>query len=192
MDKNSSIILGIVILLVVTGGLYLSMSNKDEAMMKKAEMEQKAMQDKKMAEEKMMAEKDTITEDATKSEEMMKKEDTNAMDKKVETSGAIMKGSYEAYSPEKIAMAEKGDVVIFFHASWCPSCRALNGDIESNMSTIPAGVTILKADYDKETDLKKKYGVTSQHTLVQVDKDGNLIKKWSGGGKLTNLLSQIQ
>ena len=101
-------------------------------------------------------------------------------------------GSYEAYSPEKIAMAETRDVVLFFHASWCPSCRALNGDIEKNVGAIPAGVTILKTDYDKETELKKKYGVTTQHTLVQVDKDGNLIKKWSGGSKLENLISQVQ
>jgi len=101
-------------------------------------------------------------------------------------------GSYEAYSPEKIAMAGAGDVVLFFHASWCPSCRVLNGDIEKNVGAIPAGVTILKTDYDKETELKKKYGVTTQHTLVQVDKDGNLIKKWSGGSKLENLLSQVQ
>lgn len=101
-------------------------------------------------------------------------------------------GSYETYSAEKIAIAETGDVVLLFHASWCPSCRGLNSDIETNRSAIPAGVTILKIDYDKETELKKKYDVTTQHTLVQVDKDGNLIKKWSGGSKLENLLSQIQ
>ncbi len=101
-------------------------------------------------------------------------------------------GSYEAYSSEKIARAATGDVVLFFHAPWCPSCRALNKDIEKNVSTIPAGVTILKTDYDSETELKKKYGVTTQHTLVQIDAFGNQIKKWSGGSKLENLLSQIQ
>lgn len=109
-----------------------------------------------------------------------------------EQGAEVSTGSYVTYSADKLAMAETGDVVLFFHASWCPSCRALNSDIEKNLSRIPAGVTILKTDYDKETDLKKKYGVTTQHTLVQVDKDGNLIKKWSGGSKLENLLSQIQ
>jgi thiol-disulfide isomerase/thioredoxin len=104
----------------------------------------------------------------------------------------VSAGSYEAYSADKLAMAEIGDVVLFFHASWCPSCRALNSDIEKNLGTIPEGVTILKTDYDKETELKKKYGVTYQHTLVQVDKDGNQIKKWSGSSKLENLISQIQ
>jgi thioredoxin 1 len=104
----------------------------------------------------------------------------------------VKAGSYEAYASEKIARAETGDVVLFFHASWCPSCRGLNGDIEKNMSSIPDGVSILKVDYDKETELKKKYGVTYQHTLVQVDKDGNLIKKWSGSPTLTRLVSEIK
>jgi len=104
----------------------------------------------------------------------------------------MMKGSYEAYAPEKIARAAQGDVILFFHASWCPSCRSLNKSIEQNVDSIPKGVTILKTDYDKETDLKKKYGVTYQHTMVQVDKDGTLIKKWSGSPSLGALLSQVE
>jgi thioredoxin-like negative regulator of GroEL len=106
----------------------------------------------------------------------------------VETS---QKGSYEAYSADKIARAETGTVVLFFHAAWCPSCRGLNSNIESNINSIPADVTILKTDYDTQTELRQKYGVTTQHTLVQVDKDGNLIKKWSGGSTLDSILSQI-
>lgn len=101
-------------------------------------------------------------------------------------------GSYEAYTPDKIARAENGDVVLFFHAGWCPSCRGLNADIEASRGDIPDGLTILKLNYDTETALKKKYGVTTQHTLVQVDKDGNLIKKWSGGGTLETIVSQVK
>jgi len=129
---------------------------------------------------------------AGKDDAMMKKDETSMMDKEMEKNDVMMKGSYEAYSSEKIARAEMGDVVLFFHASWCPSCRGLNSDIETNRGSIPAGVSILKVDYDKETELKKKYGVTYQHTLVQVDKDGNLIKKWSGSPKLANLVSEVQ
>jgi len=33
--------------------------------------------------------------------------------------------------------------------------------------------------------------INTQHTLVQVDKDGNLIKKWSGGSKLDAIVSEI-
>lgn len=172
MNKNTRIIIGVIALVVIVGGIYASMNSKNDAMMAKEQMEQKAMEDKKMAEEKTMT-----------------KDETSMMDK----GETMMKvGSYEAYSADKLARAETGDVVLFFHASWCPSCRGLNGSIESNLKSIPLGVTILKTDYDKETELKKKYGVTYQHTLVQVDKDGNMIKKWSGGGTLDNLLSQIQ
>jgi thioredoxin 1 len=110
----------------------------------------------------------------------------------VENETVIPAGTYESWSPEKIALAETKDVVLFFHASWCPSCRALNNDIEKNKITIPENVVILKVNYDTETELKKQYGVTSQHTLVQVDADGTMIKKWSGGSKLENLLKEIQ
>lgn len=105
---------------------------------------------------------------------------------------AQKKGTYEAYRAESITLAETNDVILFFHASWCPTCRALNADIEANSNMIPDGVIILKTNYDTETELKKKYGVTYQHTLVQVDRNGNLIKKWSGGSTLQSILSQVQ
>ena len=49
-------------------------------------------------------------------------------------------GSYEAYAPEKLALANSGDVVLFFRASWCPTCRALDADIKAHLNDIPAGV----------------------------------------------------
>jgi len=101
-------------------------------------------------------------------------------------------GTFEDYDESKLVNAETGKVVIFFNASWCPSCKSLKSDIESNLSNIPVGTTILSADYDTYTDLKKKYGVTTQHTLVQVDKDGNQITKWSGGSTLDTVLDKIQ
>lgn len=105
----------------------------------------------------------------------------------------MSKGTYEAYAPEKLAWAEDGGkVILFFKASWCPSCRALDADLNANMASIPAGVTILELDYDDETELKKKYGVTTQHTLVQVDANGELITKWSGGNTLDSVVSKIK
>ncbi|HLP43976.1 MAG TPA: thioredoxin family protein [Candidatus Nanoarchaeia archaeon] len=102
------------------------------------------------------------------------------------------KGSYETYSSEKITRAENGKVVLFFFAAWCPTCRQLDANISSSLSTIPDGTTILKTDYDSETALKKKYGVTYQHTLVQVDADGNMIAKWAGSPTLASLLQNIK
>jgi thioredoxin 1 len=101
-------------------------------------------------------------------------------------------GSYEDYSPEKLARAEDGQAVLFFHAAWCPTCKTLEKDINTNSASIPDGLSILKVDYDNSSDLKKKYGVTYQHTMVQVDKDGNLIKRWSGSPTLATLVSEVQ
>lgn len=100
-------------------------------------------------------------------------------------------GFYGDYSEDKLALANEGDVVLFFRASWCPSCRALDQNIEANLSNLPADLTILKLDYDTETELKRKYGVTTQHTLVLVDANGNEIKKWTGGSTLESIIANL-
>jgi thiol-disulfide isomerase/thioredoxin len=137
--------------------------------------------------EEMMEKKD---EAMMKDESAMEKED----EKMMKDEGTIMgeKGSYEAYSPEKLIYAEKGKVVLFFKASWCPTCRALDANIRANLGNIPEGITILDVDYDNSTALKQKYGVTYQHTLVQVDSKGNQIAKWSNSPTLASLLSQVK
>jgi thioredoxin 1 len=101
-------------------------------------------------------------------------------------------GTYQTYSSEKISLAQNSKVVLFFHASWCPTCRGLSKNIEENITLIPKNVNILKVDYDKELTLKQKYGITTQHTLVLVNENGDLIKKWSGGSKLQDLLNQLE
>ncbi len=84
-------------------------------------------------------------------------------------------GSYVDYKPGIIEQTA-GTKLLFFHASWCPQCRALEADIKK--STIPANVTIIKVDYDSNQALRQKYGVTIQTTVVHVDDRGNLIKKY--------------
>jgi thioredoxin 1 len=42
------------------------------------------------------------------------------------------------------------------------------------------GVTIVKVDYDTATDLKRRYGVTMQHTSVQVDGASEPVRTWAG------------
>lgn len=108
------------------------------------------------------------------------------------SSGSVLAGSYEPYSPEKVARADEGDVVLFFRASWCPTCRAVDADIKAHLDNIPVNLTILDVDYDSSTELKKKYGVVYQHTFVQVDAQGNLLKKWSGSPTLAALVAQVQ
>ncbi|MET3163241.1 UNVERIFIED_ORG: thiol-disulfide isomerase/thioredoxin [Arthrobacter sp. UYEF10] len=88
--------------------------------------------------------------------------------------------------------SESEKVILFFHATWCSTCKLLASDIEANAASIPAGVKILKVDYDSETALKQKYGVTLQHTLVQVKPDGSQIAKWSLSRDLNALVKEIR
>lgn len=160
---------------------------------------QQVMQDKAMMEEKVMAEKLAME----KKEEAMKQPEA-MMEKKAETmvkEDVMVKqddvmmvkgGQYVPYDASKIAFVKDGKVILFFRASWCPTCRALDANIKANLSQIPQSILILDVDYDKYVDLKKQYGVTYQHTLVQVDASGNMIAKWSGSEGLNELLTQVK
>ncbi len=163
----------------------------------KAMMEKKAMEEKALMEEKQLAEKKAMMEKESAGGEEVTKDiadgESATMDKKeAMTDVALVAGAYLPYEASKLAMANSGDVVLFFRASWCPSCRALDADINAHRGDIPAGLTILDVNYDTETALKQKYGVTYQHTLVQVAADGTLIKKWSGGSTLGTVVAQVQ
>lgn len=120
--------------------------------------------------------------------EMMKKEEVAMPAEEVQMASS---GQYLTYSPEALAAAD-GKKLVFFHADWCGSCRGLDANLEKEISAIPGDVTIFKADYEVETALKQKYGVTTQHTLVQIDDTGNVITKWSGGQTLGDLLARLQ
>lgn len=93
---------------------------------------------------------------------------------------AMAPGAYLTLADYRTQMAQREGttVVYFFHAPWCPTCRAT----EESVSTdgVPAGLTIVKIDYDSEIDLRQQYGITQQHTFVQVDPDGNELAKWTG------------
>lgn len=96
------------------------------------------------------------------------------------SSAAVPAGAYltRAEFAEQAGSRTGTKVVYFFHASWCPTCRATEQAIARD--GIPAGLTVVKVDYDDETDLRKEYGVTTQHTFVQVDPSGAELAKWTG------------
>lgn len=185
----------IVLALAGLGGFWALSggTGKSEQEMGKAdtmmEKEDGAMTEKKDATTMEEKNNEMVGEDATGA--MMNKNDGAMMEKKDEGT-MVQKGSYEAYGPEKIARAMSGKVVLFFRASWCPTCRGLDADIKGNAAQIPNGVTVLDVNYDASQELKMKYGVTYQHTLVQVDAAGNQITKWTGSPTLAALLGQIK
>lgn len=98
---------------------------------------------------------------------------------------------YLPYSRAAFDAASGTQRVLFFAAAWCPNCRAADADITKNLGRIPGNVTIFKTDYDRETALKRRYGITYQHTFVLVDARGNALKKWAGG-KLDQILANTR
>jgi thiol-disulfide isomerase/thioredoxin len=168
MNKKNKIIAGVIVgLLVLSGGVFAYTNSQND----KKEQEKMAMEKK------------------SEDEAMMKKEDSSSMEKdKMAQEGDTMNkesmtkhGNYITLAdynndPSKYADSKK---VYFFHASWCPICQGIDKDINADMSKIPSGVTLIKTDFDNSTDLRQKYGVTTQYTFVQVDNTGNETAQWS-------------
>ena len=104
---------------------------------------------------------------------------------------------YVEYSKAALDKAADERRVLFFYANWCSTCAPANASFEKNMSKIPADLTLIRINYnDTETDeeekeLARKYGVTYQHTFIQIDKDGTEITKWNGGA-INELLANIK
>lgn len=82
-----------------------------------------------------------------------------------------------------------GDVVLFFNATWCPTCQDATRNLES--ASIPEGLTVVSVDYDDSTELKQKYGVTTQHTFVQIAPDGRELTKFTGSTSVDEIDSRL-
>ena len=80
-----------------------------------------------------------------------------------------------------------------FHADWCPNCRALDADIEASLDDIPADVVIFKVDYDDNQELRRRYGVNRQTTVVSVDAAGGKIDSFLAVGSetLNDLIKEL-
>lgn len=164
-NKTGIIIAAIVGLAVLGGGVFAYQSNQNS----KQEAEKMAME-KKEAEAMAMEKEKMAKEDSTK------KDDTMAKDDAMPKHGSYVTRADYDQDPNKYQDSKR---VYFFHASWCPICQGINKEIEADMSKIPAGVTLIKTDFDSSTDLRQKYGVTTQYTFVQVDASGNETAQWS-------------
>lgn len=195
---------GAIILVVIAAVVFALNSGGSASMQKDAASD--AMMKDGVSGEAMVKDDAAMMKDGAKAGDVMMKDDSMNNGDATKDSGAMMKddsammkgdamkkmGSYEAYAPEKLALASSGDVLIFFHAPWCPICQALEKEITANPTGIPAGLTILKVDFDTATSLRKKYGVTLQHTFVQVQADGSAIQKWSDSSTLASVVKKVQ
>lgn len=84
-------------------------------------------------------------------------------------------GSYTEYNVDTVTNVS-GRKVLFFHAPWCSQCRSIEAGIKEQ--GVPAGLTIIKVDYDSNQTLRQKYGVTLQTTFVEIGDGGEFISKY--------------
>ena len=169
MNKKILTIIAIVAgFLLVGGGVMAYNNNQNE----KNEQEKMAME-KQAEEDAMMEQKDA---ESMEKDEMAKEDEAMSEGDAMSKHGSYVELADYNNDPSKYADSKK---VYFFHASWCPVCQGIDKEINADMSQIPAGVTLIKTDFDNSTDLRQKYGVTTQYTFVQVDSDGNETAQWS-------------
>jgi len=100
---------------------------------------------------------------------------------------------YETYSSSTLANGKGTKRVLFFHANWCSTCEEFERQIKT--TGVPEGITIIKANYDKEIKLKQKFKVNVQSTFLQLDDNGDVVKRWAFGaglkGDINNLYNQL-
>lgn len=99
-------------------------------------------------------------------------DETEAPEASAAGEAAPADGAYLDYE-DGVIEETAGPKALFFHASWCPKCRALDEDLRAEGA--PAGLTVFKVDYDSRTDLRQQYGVTLQTTIVFIDDAGGTI-----------------
>lgn len=98
--------------------------------------------------------------------------------------------SYQNYEQE-VEKYKDSRVVMFFNASWCSTCKIARDNFESSLDQIPLDLTIVVVDFDNSDDLRKKYGITVQHTFVQIDANGESLKKWSGSTTIDQIVNAL-
>ena len=176
-----NILIAAVVIVVVIGVGYLATNSTDRTVPPTQTATNNTEGSEIVAQDDIEAsqsEADTTTEDSS-------------LDELAVVSVGATSGTYTAYDAEKIATSDADHIVLFFHATWCPSCRALDAEINANTNSIPSGVEIYKLDYDTETALKRQYGITTQHSVIEIDSTGKARSAVTHPGSLEALLSTI-
>jgi len=115
--------------------------------------------------------------------------DTTSQQEVSTQSDAVLTERYIEYSEANLASSVGTKQILFFHAPWCSTCNAFEKEIIAD--GVPEEITILKADYDSETDLKQKYGVRLQSTFVLLDENGEVEQAWPFGQGLSNDIANL-
>lgn len=100
------------------------------------------------------------------------------------------KGQYLKYTQARLEHAKEEFIVLFFHANWCPSCKAFEEKVLSE--DIPENIKILKVNFDTNGELRKKYNILTQTSFVLVDNDGELRKRWVWGQGIDDVVEKLK
>lgn len=99
-----------------------------------------------------------------------------------------------SYSPgcaERYA-AEGRKAVLFFRAYWCGACADAAAHIADAAASGPSDLVVIEADFDDSESLRRRYGVTVQHTFVQVGAGGEELGQWLGFGTIAELYAALR
>jgi len=185
--KNSNSILIILIVLIAGGAIgYSVVSNNKKEVLPETKMMEDVDETSLMMDDKEASEDEVMMED--KEDKMMGSEDEVMMEES---------GKYLEYDSSVLADNEDRRRVLFFYANWCPTCKPADLNFSKNEDKLPENVVLIRVNYsDTETDaeekaLAEKYGITYQHTYVEIDAAGDVVKKWNGGA-LDELLTNLK
>ncbi len=162
------VILVVVLVVVGVGGFFILSQNNTQS-----------TDSSSQSDENSSMENDSVMND-----------DTSEMRDPADDTMSTTTGQYIDYSASAYEATYDKKRVLYFHATWCPTCKVTHEEFLANPDKIPNDVVLLKTDYDTERELKQKYGITYQHTFVQVDASGNEINKWNGGG-IDKLITEV-
>ena len=100
------------------------------------------------------------------------------------------------YSAATLAEAQQAGkpVALHFHADWCPTCKAQAAVLQQLKAEPGLDLTVLVANYDTEKDLKKRFNVRGQSTLVALHgnkETGRLIGETSAAALSATLKSAL-